>query len=95
MQPISIVQWFNIHQLGFLFEPSLELLTMLAVRDSFEIVIQGTGSYLDKKYFATFDKVNQNNCGTNFLLSRELYVAHLPGMEPLPKLTTNGTFHIQ
>jgi hypothetical protein len=94
MQPISIVQWFDIHQVGFLFEPSLDFLTMLAASNAFEIIIEGTESYLDKKYFVTFDKVNQNNCGTNFLLSNELYVAYLPEMGPLPKLSAKGKFNI-
>ncbi len=92
MHSIPIVQWFDINQVGFLFEPSIEIMTILASGPPQKISISGTNSFLDSECIVLFDKIYSNEKGTDFLLSKNLHVAHLPTVKSLPILEKNGNF---
>lgn len=92
MHSIPIVQWFDINQVGFLFEPSIEIMTILASGPPQKISISGTNSLLDSECLVLFDKIYSNEKGTDFLLSKNLHVAHLPTVKSLPIIEKNGNF---
>ncbi len=87
---IEIEQWFWLDTMGCLWKPTIDVLSKIGNTSTIYVNIVGTESKLDGIQYALVDRVDTNKCGTDFLLSSEYYVLHLPEEKKSQEIIKNG-----